>query len=100
MPMLARLAWEIFANPATSASSEQTFSAAWQIVTESRTLLNTYRVEDLIFCQQNFRRLPSLSWKLDEAALEAEQKKKTWEGKISKTSNNRYVMCIQCATVH
>jgi hAT family C-terminal dimerisation region len=28
MPMLARLAREIFANPATSASSEQTFSAA------------------------------------------------------------------------
>jgi hypothetical protein len=41
IPMLARLAREIFAIPATSAPSEQTFLAAGQIVTESRTLFNT-----------------------------------------------------------
>ncbi len=83
MPMHTKLAREVFAISATSAPLEQTFSATGQLVTESRTLLNTDRVEDLIFCQQNFWRLPSLSWKLDKAALEeAEKEKKSSEGEI------------------
>jgi len=41
MPMLARLAREIFAILATSAPSERIFCSAGLIITESQTLLNT-----------------------------------------------------------
>jgi hypothetical protein len=57
MPMLARLAREIFAIPATSAPSERIFCSAGLIITESQTLLNTDRAGELIFCQQNYRRV-------------------------------------------
>jgi hypothetical protein len=89
MPMLSRLARDIFVIPATSAPSERTFSSAVLIITESRTFLNTDHMEELIFCRQNYRHLPSLSWKLDEAALEkAKKRKETHEDALFKTFNN------------
>jgi len=47
-PLLARLARMILCIPATSASSERTFSRAGLIVTEKRTRLDPKRVNDLL----------------------------------------------------
>jgi hAT family C-terminal dimerisation region len=70
IPMLARLAREIFAIPAMSAPSERIFSSTGLIIMESRLLLNTDRAEELIFCQQNYRRVASLKLKLDKTAYQ------------------------------
>ena len=76
-----------------SASSERTFSSAGNIVTDTRTLLSSGKVENHIFIKDNFNKLPSLSWKLDESALDdAEWRNKTREGKLFTTFNNVLLM--------
>jgi len=45
---LANLARRVLAIPATSASSERTFSRAGLILTEKRTNLNPQKVNDLL----------------------------------------------------
>jgi hAT family C-terminal dimerisation region len=54
MPMLAKVARQFFALPVTSASSERLFSAAGNVVTSARTLLNSERAEQLIFIHDNY----------------------------------------------
>ena len=68
MPHLASLSREIFCVPTTSASSERCFSAGGNVITDARTLLDSDRAEELIFCKQNYFALEPLikSWKLDE----------------------------------
>jgi hypothetical protein len=68
MPHLAALSREILCVPATSASSERCFSAGGNIITDTRTLLDSDRAEELIFYNQNYFALEPLikSWKLDE----------------------------------
>ena len=76
-----------------SASSEWTFSSAGNIVTDTWTLLSSGKVENLIFIKDNFNKLPSLSWKLDESALDdAERRNRTREGKLFTTVNNVLLM--------
>jgi hypothetical protein len=100
IPILARLAKEIFAIPATSAPSERIFSSTGLMIMESRMLLNTNCAEELIFCQQNYRRVASLKFRLDKTAyVEEEKKKKLHEGKMIKTFRNCKMMCIQCTRV-
>ena len=57
-----------FVFPTTSASSERCFSAGGNVITDARTLLDSDRAEELIFCKQNYFALEPLikSWKLDE----------------------------------
>lgn len=50
----------IFAIPATSAPSERLFSEAGLIVKPSRTLLNSDRVEELIYIHENYPRVRPL----------------------------------------
>jgi KRAB domain-containing zinc finger protein len=54
MPLLAKVARTFFAMPVTSASSERLFSAAGNVVTSARTLLNSERAEQLIFIHDNY----------------------------------------------
>jgi hypothetical protein len=54
MPMLAKVARTFFGLPVTSASSERLFSAAGNVVTSARTLLNSERAEQLIFIHDNY----------------------------------------------
>jgi len=52
--------------------------------------------DQLIFCQQNYRRVVSLNLKLDKTAyVEEEKKKKPHEGKMIETSNNCKMMCTR-----
>lgn len=55
----------IFAIPATSAPSERLFSEAGLIVKHSRTLLNSDRVEELVYIHENYPRVQPLikKWK-------------------------------------
>jgi len=57
----------ILCIPATSAPSERLFSEAGQVVKHSRTLLNSDRVEQLVFIHENYFRVQPhiLRWKLD-----------------------------------
>jgi len=56
------------------------------IVTNGRNLLNSKRVEEIVFCQQNYRRLPQLRVVFDEKNLIEEQKnRKFWQGKFKNT---------------
>jgi hypothetical protein len=56
------------------------------IVTNGRNLLNSERVEEIVFCQQNYRRLPQLRVVFDEKNLIEEQKnRKFWQGKFKNT---------------
>ncbi len=54
MPLLAKVARTFFGLPVTSASSERLFSAAGNVVTSARTLLNSERAEQLIFIHDNY----------------------------------------------
>ena len=50
-------------------------------------------MENHIFIEDNFNKLPSLSWKLDESALDdAERWNRTREGKLFTTVNNVLLM--------
>jgi len=60
--------------PREPVPSERVFSSAGLIVTDSPSLLNTEHIEELIFCQQNYRRLPGPRLKLDEKAFLEENK--------------------------
>ena len=72
MPHLATLSREIFCVPTTSASSERCFSAGGNVITDARTLLDSDRAEELIFCKQNYFALEPLimSWKLEDDFVE------------------------------
>jgi len=65
-PLLARVAKKYYGIPITSASSERLFSAAGNVITSSRTLLNTDKAEQLIFIHDNFWLLEPFmdSWKV------------------------------------
>jgi KRAB domain-containing zinc finger protein len=51
--LLAKVAKKYYGIPITSASSERLFSAAGNVITSSRTLLNTEKAEQLIFIHDN-----------------------------------------------
>ncbi len=53
LPLLAKVAKKYYGIPITSASSERLFSAAGNVITSSRTLLNTEKAEQLIFIHDN-----------------------------------------------
>jgi len=66
LPLLAQVAKKYYGIPITSASSERLFSAAGNVITSSRTLLNTDKAEQLIFIHDNFWLLEPFmdSWKV------------------------------------
>jgi len=66
LPLLAKVARRFFAMPVSSASSERLFSAAGNVITSARTLLNTERAEQLIYIHENYwANEPSIkTWKL------------------------------------
>jgi len=49
IPLLSKIARRYFGLPVSSASSEQLFSSAGNVITENRTLLNTDKAEQLIY---------------------------------------------------
>ena len=53
-PLLAKVARKYYGILITSASSERLFSAAGNVITSARTLLNTEKAEQLIFIHNNF----------------------------------------------
>ena len=57
IPLLTEIARKYLAIPATSASSERSFSAAGKIVTDSRTKLDTTSVEKLVFLKTNIEKI-------------------------------------------
>jgi hAT family C-terminal dimerisation region len=54
LPLLAKVARKYYGIPVTSACSERLFSAAGNVITSSRTLLNTERAEQLIYIHENY----------------------------------------------
>lgn len=76
LPLLSHYAKGILAIPASSASSERTFSAAGNIVTAQRYNLDPKTTQTLTWCQQNWRVLKKPSWniqdELDEPTEDAE----------------------------
>jgi len=54
MPLLGKVARKFYGIPVTSACSERLFSAAGNVITSSRTLLNTERAEQLIYIHENY----------------------------------------------
>lgn len=76
LPLLSHYAKGILAIPASSASSERTFSAAGNIVTAKRYNLDPKTTQTLTWCQQNWRVLKKPSWnvqdELDEPADDGE----------------------------
>ena len=68
LPLLSHFAKQILCIPASSASSERTFSAAGNIVTAKRYNLDPKTTEMLTFCQQNWKVLKRNTWKLQEQA--------------------------------
>jgi hAT family C-terminal dimerisation region len=66
LPLLAKVAKKYYGIPITSASSERLFSAAGNVITSGRTLLNTEKAEQLIFIHDNFWTLEPFmdSWKV------------------------------------
>jgi hAT family C-terminal dimerisation region len=54
LPLLAKVARRYYGIPVTSASSERLFSAAGNVITPTRTLLNTEKAEQLIFVHDNY----------------------------------------------
>jgi hypothetical protein len=75
LPLLAQVAKKYYSIPITSASSERLFSAAGNVITSSRTLLNTEKAEQLIFIHDNYWLLEPFmdSWKV----MTARRKKKS-----------------------
>jgi KRAB domain-containing zinc finger protein len=82
LPRLASVAREILSIPATSASSERCFSAAGNVVTAERTLLDSERAEELIFIHNNYSTLSKIvkRWRLQESDFLEEEKKKDDKG--------------------
>ena len=66
LPLLSHFAKTILAIPASSASSERTFSAAGNIVTAQRYNLDPKTTQVLTWCQQNWKVLKRTSWDLQE----------------------------------
>ena len=66
LPLLAKVAKKYYGIPITSASSERLFSAAGNVITSARTLLNTEKAEQLIFIHDNYWTLEPFmdSWKV------------------------------------
>ena len=56
-PKLARVARKIFCIPASSTSSERTFSSAGRVVTDRRTNLEPDLVEKVVFIKENLLKL-------------------------------------------
>jgi hypothetical protein len=86
IPLLTQIARKYLAIPATSASSERSFSAAGKIVTDSRTKLDTASVEKLVFLKTNLD-------KIDLARLkfvgETEEEKQAREEAASEKDKNK-----------
>jgi hAT family C-terminal dimerisation region len=66
LPLLAKVAKKYYGIPITSASSERLFSAAGNVITSARTLLNTEKAEQLIFIHDNYWTLEPFmdTWKV------------------------------------
>ena len=66
LPLLSHFAKATLAIPASSASSERTFSAAGNIVTAQRYNLDPKTTQVLTWCQQNWKVLKRTSWDIQE----------------------------------
>lgn len=66
LPILSHFAKGILAIPASSASSERTFSAAGNIVTAQRYNLDPKTTQILTWCQQNWKVLNKVSWNVQD----------------------------------
>lgn len=65
-PVIARLAKQTMAIPASSAPSERAFSIANGIATKHRSSLHTTRVAKLVFCKHNMHAIDALNIDLAE----------------------------------
>lgn len=65
----------VYAFPATSASSERLFSQAGNVIYDKRTLLNSTRVEELIYIHENYAKAEPMirKWKFSLADFERHQ---------------------------
>ena len=59
-PSIAPVAQQVFGNQAAAAQIERDFSACGNLLTKSRSRMDTFWVEHVMFCKANFDLIPAL----------------------------------------
>ncbi len=60
LPSIAPVAEQVFGNQAAAAQIERDFSACGNLLTKSRSRMDTFWVELVVFCKANFDLIPAL----------------------------------------